>query len=112
MRAAILFMALSTITSVSVAGMMGGGMGGMMGQQASPATPPPQDANAEVRKGYHLVQSYCIQCHQAPNPNQHSAADWPAVVTRMQGYMQRQQQHSLSKDQRRLIIDYLGNSGS
>lgn len=29
----------------------------------------------------------CAECHALPDPRQHSAQDWPAVVTRMQQHM-------------------------
>lgn len=29
----------------------------------------------------------CSQCHPLPDPTQHSAGEWPAVVERMKGYM-------------------------
>ena len=30
----------------------------------------------------------CSQCHALPDPNQHTAREWPAVVERMKGHMQ------------------------
>jgi len=30
----------------------------------------------------------CSQCHKLPFPDQHSAAEWPGVVSRMIGHMQ------------------------
>jgi anaerobic ribonucleoside-triphosphate reductase len=30
----------------------------------------------------------CSQCHAPPIADQHSAAEWPAVIARMVGYMQ------------------------
>jgi len=33
--------------------------------------------------GAKLVQRYCVQCHNLPNPAMHQAAKWPAVVDRM-----------------------------
>jgi len=29
----------------------------------------------------------CSQCHALPDPQQHSAGEWPGVVKRMQGHM-------------------------
>ena len=103
-----LFLLMLTITDLSVGGMMGGGMGGMMGSQESPPSPPAKNASPDIRKGYQLVEKFCVQCHQIPNPNQHTRADWPAVVSRMQIYMQQQHRHLLSDKERQLILDYLG----
>jgi len=38
--------------------------------------------------GARLVQRYCVQCHNLPNPAMHSAARWPSVVERMVPRMQ------------------------
>lgn len=65
-------------------GMMGGdnGMGpGMMGPQ--PGGPPPSSAGLGGRA---FVQ-VCQQCHALPDPHQHTASEWPAVVARMKRYM-------------------------
>jgi hypothetical protein len=35
-----------------------------------------------------MFQSACNQCHELPDPAGHSAAEWPAVVQRMQANMQ------------------------
>jgi hypothetical protein len=29
----------------------------------------------------------CTQCHALPDPQRHTASEWPAVVKRMRGYM-------------------------
>jgi len=34
-------------------------------------------------KGARLVQRYCVQCHNLPNPAMHDAERWPSVVERM-----------------------------
>lgn len=99
-----LFLSLLTITGISFAGMMGHGMGGMMGSQASP---PSQNTNSNIRKGYRLVKTYCTQCHQMPNPNQHTPADWPAVVSRMESYMQQQRRPFPNSSEQKLLLDYL-----
>lgn len=33
--------------------------------------------------GAHAFQRTCSQCHALPDPKQHTAAEWPATVTRM-----------------------------
>ena len=34
-------------------------------------------------EGAKLVQRYCVQCHNLPNPAMHYAAKWPTIVDRM-----------------------------
>lgn len=34
-------------------------------------------------QGARLVQRYCVQCHNLPNPAMHHAAKWPPIVERM-----------------------------
>ncbi len=31
----------------------------------------------------------CAQCHELPDPQRHTAGEWPAVVQRMRGYMEK-----------------------
>jgi hypothetical protein len=107
MRRLNVLIMLSIMSGLASAGMMGNGMGGMMGPQNSPPSPPPKNADPATRKGYNLTLQYCAQCHVPPNPNQHSAADWPQVVTRMQGYMQQQRRQVPSAAKRQLILEYL-----
>lgn len=99
------------IISLSLAGycdarMMGMG-GGMMGSDAEPPAPPAKNAAPDVRKGYDLVQSYCVQCHQPPHPTQHTAAEWPNVLARMEQYMKQQHRHVPTDSDRKQILDYL-----
>ena len=96
-------------SGVCGAGMMGGGMmgGGMMAPGGAQSSEPPKTADQETDKGYALTQEYCIQCHQPPNPRQHTAREWPQVVVRMEGYMQRQGRTVPSQADSRLIIEYL-----
>ena len=35
----------------------------------------------------HAFRGTCTQCHALPDPTQHTAAEWPAVVGRMQRNM-------------------------
>jgi cytochrome c5 len=34
-------------------------------------------------RGAQLTMSYCVQCHNLPNPAMHNAAKWPGIVERM-----------------------------
>jgi hypothetical protein len=64
-------------------GGMGPGM--MMGPRFQPQT---QQTTPTRSSGGRLLAEYCSQCHAVPSPAQHTSAQWPAVVSRMQRYMQ------------------------
>ncbi|QXP89196.1 hypothetical protein [Methylococcus capsulatus] len=83
--------------------MMGGGMmGGMMGVMAPSRAEleillaylqkhaqQPINAAAYPDLGMQAGQAFsatCQQCHTLPDPRQHSAQEWPAVVERMRGH--------------------------
>lgn len=36
---------------------------------------------------FHAFRHRCTSCHVTPDPSQHAASDWPAVVDRMSGWM-------------------------
>ena len=76
----------------SMSGMMGpGGMHGMMGGSSGQMPPGIDPAALPVpdSRGARLLVRYCSQCHGVPAPSMHTAQDWPAVVERMNGRMQR-----------------------
>lgn len=54
---------------------------------ASIALPPPGiepgDLPDPQSQGAQLIARYCVQCHNLPAPEAHSATDWPSVVRRM-----------------------------
>jgi cytochrome c2 len=108
-------------------GMMGRGdhmMGGrhmreMMQRMMGDMLPPPMDPaflpdpNSE---GARLLQQYCAQCHNLPGPGLHTAAEWPAVVNRMNrrmrmmgrhGMMMMERVESPSRQENVVILDYL-----
>jgi mono/diheme cytochrome c family protein len=70
-------------------GMMGGNGGGMMGGYG-PGSPNGYQGNPQ--QGYpdlntpagRLFAQTCSQCHTLPDPRQHTAAQWPSVVARME----------------------------
>lgn len=49
----------------------------------------------------------CSRCHALPDPRQHSTADWPAVVTRMEGRMDQMKVDRPAQGQVSEIILYL-----
>lgn len=60
-------------------GMMGGGMMSAPSQSRPLPTPAAPGARA--------FQATCATCHGLPDPRQHTAAQWPAIVRRMEQYM-------------------------
>jgi cytochrome c553 len=75
-------------------GMMGGyGMGSGMMQGNGPANgASPRQGNAQAdldlsSPGAHAFAANCGACHALPNPQTHTADQWPAVVARMERYM-------------------------
>ena len=61
----------------------------------------------DLRHGRELVSRFCVQCHAQPSPRQHSADQWPAVVTRMEHYMARRGGRVPTPDQVKALEDYL-----
>lgn len=62
-------------------GMMGPGM--MGGRPSSSAKPLPEPSS----QGAKLVSTYCAQCHAAPQPGLHTAAEWSSVTQRMRDHI-------------------------
>jgi len=112
MRSIYLGLLIASVPAMVGAAMMGHGMsGGMMGgNNTSPVTPPPKDASPTLRRGYDLTQRYCIQCHAAPSPRQHTAAQWPQVLARMQNYMRQQHRNAPDAGEQKTILAYLGSN--
>ncbi|MHB8624097.1 MAG: hypothetical protein ACYC9J_02270 [Sulfuricaulis sp.] len=84
-------------TRLSLGGTMGGGMmdrhgmkammQSMMGGQLPPGIDPKLLPDPGSR-GARQLEQYCTQCHNLPGPGMHTAAEWPAVVARMNRRMQ------------------------
>lgn len=93
------------VSGATHAGMMGHGMmksGSSGNSEQSPAT-----LEASVRKGYDFTRAYCSQCHTPPDPERHTASEWPRVITRMEHYMRQQGQAHPNADARQEILKYL-----
>jgi cytochrome c5 len=73
-------------------GMMGGeGMREMMQNMMGDVLPPPMDPTRLPEpdsEGARLLQKFCSRCHHVPGPGLHTAAEWPAVIERMNRRMQ------------------------
>ena len=62
------------------------------------------DLNSESGKDFSQI---CAQCHVLPDPMQHSAEGWPAVIDRMLGYMTVQSKQIPNEQQVEKIVEYL-----
>lgn len=58
-------------------------------------------------EGAGLLQSYCTQCHAAPQPTVHLAAHWPNVVYRMQIRRQSRGYQLMTEAEMQIIVEYL-----
>jgi len=93
-------------------GMMGGGMmgGGIMGGYEPNGSygRNPQQGSADLnsRAGKIYAQT-CNRCHALPDPQQHTAQQWPAVVARMEQHMRDARQPLPEKDEIKEIDTFL-----
>ena len=56
---------------------------GPMLERILPPTFSPAQLPEPGSPGARLVQRYCVQCHNVPNPAMHHAQKWPVIVERM-----------------------------
>lgn len=68
----------------SCGGSWEGRCGGMMGR---PSTIGPAELPDPNSDGAKLITQYCVQCHDLPNPRQHSVSGWPQTIDRMNNRM-------------------------
>ena len=47
--------------------------------------------------GATLLTIYCVQCHDLPTPTMHTAEEWHAVLTRMDGHIQKRRGGMMSR---------------
>jgi mono/diheme cytochrome c family protein len=112
------------MTSMGGGGMMGG-RGMMGGVTIQVPTPKEQDeivaylkkhAFMSVKaaaipsprsKGALLFAANCARCHALPNPAAHTAAEWPAVVAKMQTFMKAMGKPEITPEENREILRYL-----
>ena len=50
---------------------------------------------------------YCSRCHALPDPGQHTAAEWPAVVDRMQAHARDGQLPVMTPEEKTQVLTYL-----
>jgi hypothetical protein len=68
----------------SCGGNWEGRCGGMMGRPSAIGPAELPDPNSDGAK---LIAQYCVQCHDLPNPKQHSVSGWPQTIDRMNNRM-------------------------
>jgi cytochrome c2 len=56
---------------------------GPMLERILPPTFAPEQLPEPHSRGAKVLQGYCVQCHNLPNPAMHHAEKWPAIVERM-----------------------------
>jgi mono/diheme cytochrome c family protein len=69
---------------------------------ASPETLGPPDT-----QGLALFRNICSQCHALPDPQLHTADEWPDIVERMRGNMQAMEKPVITEVQKEQIASYL-----
>ncbi|MDA8423161.1 MAG: cytochrome c [Nitrospiraceae bacterium] len=62
---------------------------------------------APESKGAVLFRETCSQCHSLPDPQLHTAAEWPKVLERMRGNMDAMKKKVISEQDRKTIEEYL-----
>lgn len=64
------------------------------------------------RPGRDLFVATCNRCHALPDPRQHSAEDWSAVVRRMMDHMEQIAGASISPTDLSRLVGFLSEAGS
>lgn len=106
-------------------GMGGGMMGRMRGGRMEIEAPTPgeerailaylrehamQSAREETLPGGDGREAFvriCSRCHALPDPRQRAAEEWPAVVERMRGHMERMEVEGISDAEAGRVVRYL-----
>lgn len=57
--------------------------------------------------GEKVLRKYCSDCHAPPQPNTHTAAEWPNIILRMQQHRISKALIPMSEEQRRLLVAYM-----
>lgn len=58
-------------------------------------------------RGAVLFRDMCSQCHSLPDPQLHTASEWPKVLERMRGNMETMKKKVISEQDRTTIEEYL-----
>jgi cytochrome c2 len=65
-----------------------------------------RDAQERAKPGYLVAKRFCTQCHNLPFGDQHPAAAWPYVVSRMEGHIEAAHKRMPNDAERAAIIGY------
>ncbi len=76
------------------------------GLRPAPADVAPESAGP----GAALFRTTCARCHALPHPALHSPKEWPAVVERMRGHMQRQNVQGVDNEAAEQISAFLAET--
>lgn len=108
-------------------GMMGGEMHRGMMDVAAPSADEERAILAYLREhamrgarpealpageGRETFRRLCSRCHALPDPSQHTAGEWPAVVRRMRGHMERMEVEGITDAEAERIVRYLQRAAS
>lgn len=108
-------------------GMMGGEMHSRMMDVSTPTAAEQRAILAYLREhamrgtraealpegeGREAFREVCSRCHALPDPAQHSSDEWPAVVRRMRGHMDRMEVRGISDGEAERIVRYLQRTSS
>jgi len=88
-------------------GMMGGGTMGGHGPNGNYNRNPQQGSTDLDSRAGRLYAQTCARCHALPDPRQHTGAQWPAVVARMEQHMRDARQPVPNPDETREIETFL-----
>ena len=97
----------SAIVLAMDGGMMGGGMMGGYGPRSGYNGNQERGSADLYSPAGRLYTQTCARCHALPNPRQHTADQWPAVVARMEQHMQQARQPLAPEDEIREINKFL-----
>jgi len=59
-----------------------------------------------------VVKNACSQCHALPDPDKHTAREWPGVVDHMKGYMESTGKTVPEENELRELVDFLRKLGT
>jgi mono/diheme cytochrome c family protein len=58
-------------------------------------------------QGAVLFKDRCSQCHALPDPQRHTAKEWPTIVEKMRRYMQSMDKKAITDNEEKQIVSYL-----
>jgi len=108
-------------------GMMGGGMHRGMMDVSAPTAGEERAIVAYLREhamrgtraealpegeGRDVFRRVCSRCHALPDPAQYTGEEWPEVVQRMRGHMERMEVRGISDREAERIVRYLKRAAS